>query len=654
MKKYGKNLFALINGIFLLLFLLFYNEADHIIMDTLFGVLLLLYSLIFGFIFKTRKLSWQFIILLVNVGWIFILMIPSHYFLNITYLITLNLFPILLYIFSFNFFSLNNLNIYKKLIIPVILVYICIFILLLFGYDIANISYLLSLLILFFIIIFTVIKNRYRRLKMLNKYYFMFIIVLLIIIVPTTIIFLFPNFFSEYVRLFSLYSIIGIPIFFSYVMWEQDETIRVDLGIPLAFLLALFILGFMNIVLFSKIILNMTILNILIISDFTFVIICIMRICFEYVLSKRIASVNLKNLSYEFEQVEYEYEHIISTSIQAIANLIEQFCEAIFDVTDIIICSKEGKIFSLITQTGVFNNQVVDEGILDFFANRATEIVISNIKCSYETLVVSENQLFYVIVGKENIDLSEFVPTFELLLQSINKLQNEKNLYSKLPYVNYSDVAFNMYSNEFEKSQKYLAEYLHDSVLQNVISLIRSAEQISIGEKKLDELINECRIIINSLRNETFELYPTLLNDTLIYQVVQELINRLKNNPEYRNIEIFQIGDALLKLPSRLQYSIYRVVKELLQNACKHAKATKIQVKLKRLDNYILIKVEDNGIGITNDFQFDKNKYGLLSIKQTVKQLNGKMTFFNNGNGGATVVVMIELLEEEYYVYIDS
>jgi signal transduction histidine kinase len=52
---------------------------------------------------------------------------------------------------------------------------------------------------------------------------------------------------------------------------------------------------------------------------------------------------------------------------------------------------------------------------------------------------------------------------------------------------------------------------------------------------------------------------------------------------------------------------LYRIVQEVINNAIKHAKASKIVFRLKQEEKGMFIEVEDNGVG----FDQEKVKFGL-------------------------------------------
>ena len=79
--------------------------------------------------------------------------------------------------------------------------------------------------------------------------------------------------------------------------------------------------------------------------------------------------------------------------------------------------------------------------------------------------------------------------------------------------------------------------------------------------------------------------------------------------------------------------SIFRIVKELVNNAIKHAKPTKIVVQMLYFEAFLYISVEDDGIGMTNFNAEFSSGIGIKNIILRVNYLNGKMNQESSENG---------------------
>jgi len=82
----------------------------------------------------------------------------------------------------------------------------------------------------------------------------------------------------------------------------------------------------------------------------------------------------------------------------------------------------------------------------------------------------------------------------------------------------------------------------------------------------------------------------------------------------------------------------------LINNLIKHSQATKAEVNVRRGADFIIIKVKDNGKGFSQEKEFAAGKgFGLRSIVNRVKFLNGKISFDPAQTTGSVITVDIPL-----------
>ena len=85
--------------------------------------------------------------------------------------------------------------------------------------------------------------------------------------------------------------------------------------------------------------------------------------------------------------------------------------------------------------------------------------------------------------------------------------------------------------------------------------------------------------------------------------------------------------------------NIFLALKEILNNSLKHSKATKMKIDIS-VDEKLVIKIADNGIGIDNDKtrQFGN---GLKNIKRRMKNIGGSLTISNNEGTEITLELVL-------------
>ncbi len=89
--------------------------------------------------------------------------------------------------------------------------------------------------------------------------------------------------------------------------------------------------------------------------------------------------------------------------------------------------------------------------------------------------------------------------------------------------------------------------------------------------------------------------------------------------------------------------TIFRIFQETLTNITRHAKATKVSVRLKKENNSLILEVSDNGKGITEKQLSDSKSLGLMGIRERAAYWGGHVNMKGVRNGGTTVIVKIPL-----------
>ena len=106
--------------------------------------------------------------------------------------------------------------------------------------------------------------------------------------------------------------------------------------------------------------------------------------------------------------------------------------------------------------------------------------------------------------------------------------------------------------------------------------------------------------------------------------------------------------DGLPKpLDDDLKVMLFRNVRELLTNCIKHAKAGKIMVGLRRIDDSIEVAVEDNGVGFdpaqTRTTTGKKATFGLFSIRENMENTGGRFEIESKPGAGCKAIMTAPL-----------
>ncbi|QGQ47840.1 sensor histidine kinase [Metabacillus sediminilitoris] len=237
-----------------------------------------------------------------------------------------------------------------------------------------------------------------------------------------------------------------------------------------------------------------------------------------------------------------------------------------------------------------------------------------------------------------NVSLENFLKIDELM-QHMQKLETEGHNPGWLTKL--------LFSIE-EKQRSNLAKDLHDSVLQDLVSLKRQCELALVEvdadssqlKKKLQEMNSSMTKIIKTTRETCQELRPQLLYDLGLVKALNKLVMQYQ---EYVDFDIrINTGNFTITLDIDTQLNIYRIVQELLTNAHKHSKASQVLIILVCIKEKIVLHYEDNGVGFEyRDFYDKTESMGLSGISERVKALKGSITINTSKGNGLKIDVEI-------------
>lgn len=141
------------------------------------------------------------------------------------------------------------------------------------------------------------------------------------------------------------------------------------------------------------------------------------------------------------------------------------------------------------------------------------------------------------------------------------------------------------------------------------------------------------------VRSVAYNLIPELLAEQSLPAAVQafcELIQ--KAYPLQIDVQLYGDFSATGK---KTNYSLYRIVQELLQNIIKHAKATEVLLQLSLHQDMLQLTVEDNGKGMRNEGA--TSGMGLTNLRNRVRELHGELRLSSTPESGTTVEIEIPL-----------
>ncbi|WP_349408647.1 sensor histidine kinase [Pseudalkalibacillus sp. SCS-8] len=185
-----------------------------------------------------------------------------------------------------------------------------------------------------------------------------------------------------------------------------------------------------------------------------------------------------------------------------------------------------------------------------------------------------------------------------------------------------------------------LANVLLRSELIEKIYATQGVDQARGELKNLRQMVKDA---LTEVRRIIYDLRPMALDDLGLLPTLEKYLRNLSNSTGI-DIQLKSFGNER-RLPTKLEVATYRLIQESVQNACKHAEADEIQVKVEFQQN-LSILVRDNGIGFDSSQKKDQS-FGLVGMKERVELLKGTMKIDTTPGKGTLIFIQIPLSEQE-------
>lgn len=223
--------------------------------------------------------------------------------------------------------------------------------------------------------------------------------------------------------------------------------------------------------------------------------------------------------------------------------------------------------------------------------------------------------------------------------KQIRILRQQKDIYMHEQQIEHLNA---MMQGE-ERERIRIARELHDGIVSQLLavrlhfnSILQKKTGSILYQEDFNQTIQHLDTATRELRTTAHNLMPeTVLQNGLII-ALQTYCSTMSELTKI-NIRFQQIGKEFSLDPERA-LCIYRIVQELIQNALKHAKASRILVQLNyHQSNMLFLTVEDNGIGCKEEVLNSKNSMGFKNILARVTSLKGNVDFSSKEGEGTAI-----------------
>ena len=202
-----------------------------------------------------------------------------------------------------------------------------------------------------------------------------------------------------------------------------------------------------------------------------------------------------------------------------------------------------------------------------------------------------------------------------------------------------------------------VAREIHDTLAQGftgILIQLQAAERLSLKRpdralQSLQEARELARESLQEARRSVLNLRPTILEDLTLDQAIIQQLHRFETQTGLKT------DFALEGYPSPLQpyieQNLYRITQEAVTNVGRHARASRVSITLTFQPKSVSLTIVDNGIGLNGIGSLEdgraglsdnnKERFGIVGIKERVGLMRGKVIFETPVSGGTKIIAVI-------------
>ncbi len=201
-----------------------------------------------------------------------------------------------------------------------------------------------------------------------------------------------------------------------------------------------------------------------------------------------------------------------------------------------------------------------------------------------------------------------------------------------------------------EEERTRIAREIHDELGQALTALKLDLAWLGKQSHKSTSTTGEFRAVDQSItkridetmqivRRIASELRPSVLDQLGLEAAIEDLVH---DTTRRTGIAVkLDVAQEFPKLPDKIASHAFRIIQEALTNVTRHAKATRVDVSIRRAGKAIILGVADNGIGFAPNSLSGLRSLGLVGMRERAVACGGMLMVQGKPGEGTSIVVTI-------------
>jgi PAS domain S-box-containing protein len=184
-----------------------------------------------------------------------------------------------------------------------------------------------------------------------------------------------------------------------------------------------------------------------------------------------------------------------------------------------------------------------------------------------------------------------------------------------------------------EMERQNIARELHDQVGQLLTAIrinlqnLREAATLDTSKPLIDEGMDLLDLAVEEVRDLSFELRPSLLDDLGLVAAMRWYTDRFAKRTAIPTTIVTSIPEGV-RLKREIETACFRIIQEALTNVARHSRAKSVSINLKTLGSETVLLVKDDGIGF-DPYSVNPQPFpiglGLRGMEERALALGGRL-----------------------------
>ncbi|MFC0522863.1 sensor histidine kinase [Pontibacillus salicampi] len=252
-----------------------------------------------------------------------------------------------------------------------------------------------------------------------------------------------------------------------------------------------------------------------------------------------------------------------------------------------------------------------------------------------------------------NVSAEETVPEFIEMERQLQKVESKWKKQAEAAQRLATERA-----NEREQSlqevvaqeRNRLARELHDSVSQQLFAASMMMSAINDANPPKDVTLKKQMAMVEDMIQQSqlemrallLHLRPVALKGKSLQEGMEELLQELTHKvPMTIDWKI-----EAITLDKGIEDQLFRILQEAVSNTLRHAKATSLHTMLIQRDQFVILRITDDGVGFHVEEQ-KTSSYGMQNMQERSMEIGGTLKVISVPNQGTRLEVKVPYVNRE-------